>query len=221
MDYKLRTRLSRILVDDAVAANTEITVLGWVRTVRVSKSVAFVQINDGSCMGSIQAVIGEPDKWPVLEGLLTGASVRVKGKLVPSQGKGQTYELAVVSLEMVGEADATYPLQPKRHTLEFMREVAHLRPRTNTFGAVYRTKSKLAYAVHRFFQERDFYYIHTPLITTSDCEGAGDLFRVTNLDLDHLPRLDDGRIDWSSDFFASEAFLAVSGQEIEWRKRDE
>ncbi|MCD6250405.1 MAG: asparagine--tRNA ligase [candidate division Zixibacteria bacterium] len=212
MDYKVRTRLSRILVDDAVEANADITILGWVRTVRVSKSVAFVQINDGSCMGSIQAVVGDPENWPVLQGLLAGASVRVKGKLVPSQGKGQKYELAVDSLEMIGEADATYPLQPKRHTLEFMREVAHLRPRTNTFGAVYRTKSKLAYAVHRFFQEHGFYYIHTPLISTSDCEGAGDLFRVTSLDLDNLPRLEDGKIDWNADFFASEAFLAVSGQ---------
>ena len=211
MDYKIRTRLSKILVEDAVPVDSEITVLGWVRTVRVSKSVAFVQINDGSCMASIQAVVSEPDKMPVLQGLLTGASVRVRGKLVPSQGKGQKYEVAVHSLEMIGQADASYPLQPKRHSFEFLREVAHLRPRTNTFGAVYRTKSKLAFAVHKFFQDRGFYYIHTPLITASDAEGAGDLFRVTTLDLDNLPR-QEGRIDWNADFFGSETFLAVSGQ---------
>jgi len=211
MDYKIRTRLSKILVEDAVPVDSEITVLGWVRTVRISKSVAFVQINDGSCMANIQAVVGEPDKTPVLQGLLTGASVRVRGKLVPSQGKGQKYEVAVHSLEMIGQADASYPLQPKRHSFEFLREVAHLRPRTNTFGAVYRTKSRLAFAVHKFFQDRGFYYIHTPLITASDAEGAGDLFRVTTLDLDNLPR-QEGRIDWNADFFGSETFLAVSGQ---------
>ena len=188
MDYKIRTRVSRILVDDAVPADTTITVLGWIRTVRVSKAVAFVEINDGSCMANLQAVIAQPEKLPVLEKLLTGASVRVKGKLVPSQGQGQKYELAVSSLDLIGEADASYPLQKKRHTFEFLREIAHLRPRTNTFGAVGRIKSKLAYAIHKYYQERGFYYVHTPLITGSDCEGAGDLFRVTTLDLDNLPR---------------------------------
>ncbi|MEW5796919.1 MAG: asparagine--tRNA ligase [Candidatus Zixiibacteriota bacterium] len=211
MDYKTRTRISRVLIDDAVPAGTAITVLGWVRTVRISKAVAFVEINDGSCMGNIQAVVHEPAKLPVLEKLLTGASVRVKGKLVPSQGEGQKYELTVESLDLVGEADPSYPLQKKRHTFEYLREIAHLRPRTNTFGAVARIKSKLAYAIHKYYQERGFYYIHTPLITGSDCEGAGDLFRVTTLDLDKLPRKD-GRIDWDADFFASETFLAVSGQ---------
>ena len=211
MDYKIRTRVSRILVDDAVPADTTITVLGWIRTVRVSKAVAFVEINDGSCMANLQAVIAQPEKLPVLEKLLTGASVRVKGKLVPSQGQGQKYELAVSSLDLIGEADASYPLQKKRHTFEFLREIAHLRPRTNTFGAVGRIKSKLAYAIHKYYQERGFYYVHTPLITESDCEGAGDLFRVTTLDLDNLPRKE-GKIDWDADFFGSETFLAVSGQ---------
>ena len=211
MDYKIRTRLARILVDDAIPVGADVVVLGWVRTVRLSKSVAFVEINDGSCMGNIQVVVGEPEKWPVLNKILTGASVRVKGQLIPSQGKGQKYELAAQSLDLVGEADSGYPLQKKRHSFEFLREIAHLRPRTNTFGAVGRIKSKLAYAVHKYYQERGFYYIHTPLITASDAEGAGDLFRVTTLDLDGIPRKD-GQIDWDSDFFGSEAFLAVSGQ---------
>jgi asparaginyl-tRNA synthetase len=211
MDYKIRTKISRILVEDAVPAGAGITVLGWVRTVRVSKAVAFVEINDGSCMGNLQAVVPQPEKLPVLEKLLTGASVRVKGKLVASQGQGQKYELTVDSLDLIGEADTSYPLQKKRHTFEYLREIAHLRPRTNTFGAVGRIKSKLAYAIHKYYQERGFYYVHTPLITGSDAEGAGDLFRVTTLDLDKLPRKD-GKIDWDADFFGSEAFLAVSGQ---------
>ena len=187
MDYKIRTKVSRILIDDAVPADTAITVLGWVKTVRVSKAVAFVEINDGSCMGNLQAVVADPDKYPVLEKLLTGASVRVKGKLVASQGQGQKYELAVETLDMIGEADPTYPLQKKRHTFEYLREIAHLRPRTNTFGAVGRIKSKIAYAIHKYYQERGFFYVHTPLITSSDCEGAGDMFRVTTLDLDKHP----------------------------------
>jgi asparaginyl-tRNA synthetase len=211
MDYKIRVKIARILVDDQIPVNSEITVLGWVRTVRVGKGVAFVNVNDGSCMDSLQAVIAEPDKHPVLKNLLTGASVRVKGKLVPSQGKGQKYELAVSSLDLIGEADATYPLQPKRHSFEFLREVAHLRPRTNTFGAVNRIRSRLAYGIHKYYQERGFYYIHTPIISASDCEGAGDLFHVTTLDLKDVPRKE-GHIDWERDFFAAEAFLTVSGQ---------
>jgi asparaginyl-tRNA synthetase len=211
MDYKIRTRISKILIDDSVPTGTAITVLGWVRTVRVSKAVAFAEINDGSCMANLQAVVAQPEKLLVLEKLLTGASVRIKGKLVASQGQGQKYELAVDSLDLIGEADPSYPLQKKRHTLEFLREIAHLRPRTNTFGAVGRIKSKLAYAIHKYYQERGFYYVHTPLITGSDAEGAGDLFRVTTLDLNNLPRKE-GKINWDADFFGSETFLAVSGQ---------
>jgi asparaginyl-tRNA synthetase len=211
MDYKLRTKLVKILIDDVVPIDSEITVLGWVRTIRVSKAVAFVEINDGSCMGNIQAVVGDPDKMPVLQDILTGASVRVKGKLIASQGKGQKYEIAVASLEMIGKADSTYPLQKKRHSFEYLREIAHLRPRTNTFGAVGRVRSKIAFAIHKYFQDRGFYYAQTPLISTSDCEGAGDMFRVTTLDLDNIPR-QDGKIDWDKDFFAAEAYLAVSGQ---------
>jgi asparaginyl-tRNA synthetase len=211
MDYKIRTRVSRILVDDAIPVNTEITLLGWVRTARVGKNVAFVELNDGSCMGNIQGVMGDPAKFPVLEKILTGASVRMKGKLILSEGKGQKYEVAVSSLDLVGEADAGYPLQKKRHSFEFLREIAHLRPRTNTFGAANRIRSKLAFGVHKYFQERGFYYIHTPIISASDSEGAGDQFRVSTFDFDKIP-VKDGRIDWDSDFFGAETYLAVSGQ---------
>ncbi|MEA3297465.1 MAG: asparagine--tRNA ligase, partial [candidate division Zixibacteria bacterium] len=153
----------------------------------------------------------EPDKFPILEEILTGASVRMKGKLIESQGKGQKYELQVTSLDLIGSADTTYPLQKKRHSFEFLREIAHLRPRTNTFGAVNRIRSKLSFGIHKYFQDRGFCYIHTPLITASDCEGAGDLFRITTLDMTDLP-MKNGEIDWNRDFFGSETFLTVSGQ---------
>ncbi len=211
MDYKIRTKIAQILLQDNIAVGTDITILGLVRSSRVSKEVAFVDINDGSCMGNIQAVFSNPDSLSILKSVTTGCSVRVKGKLIESQGKGQKYEIEGGSIDIVGEADSTYPLQKKRHTMEYLREIAHLRPRSNTFGAVTRMRSKLAYAVHKFYQDLGFYYIHTPLITTSDCEGAGDMFRVTTLDLENIPKKD-GAIDWDSDFFGSEAYLTVSGQ---------
>src|SRR5215470_5568199 len=211
MDYSERTKISRILIDDAVAAGTNVIILGWVRTVRSSKDVAFIEVNDGSSLKNIQGVIQHPESFPVLEHILTGASVRLEGTLVPSAGKGQKYEVAVARIDVVGGADATFPLQKKRHTLEFLREIAHLRPRTNTFGAVNRIRSKMAYAVHTYFQERGFYYIHTPIISASDCEGAGNLFRVSTLDFHNIPRKEGG-IDWDADFFAAESYLTVSGQ---------
>ena len=211
MDYKFRTKIARIILDDKVEVNSDITILGLVRTIRKSKDVAFVDINDGSCMKNIQAVFGNPENHPALDIILTGAAVRVKGKLVPSQGKGQKYEVAAESIDLVGGADSTYPLQKKRHSFEFLREIAHLRPRTNTFGAVTRLRSKIAYAVHKFYQERGFYYIHTPLISTSDAEGAGEMFQVSTFDFKNIP-MKDGEIDWKSDFFGDKAFLAVSGQ---------
>jgi asparaginyl-tRNA synthetase len=211
MDYKTRTKISRILVDDCISADSAVTVLGWVRTVRVSKEVAFLEINDGSCMKNIQAVINQPGSFPVLDQILTGAAVRVKGKLVLSQGKGQRYEVTVGELDLIGPADATFPLQKKRHSLEFLREIAHLRPRTNTFGAVNRMRSKISYAIHKYYQERGFYYIHPPIISASDCEGAGDLFRVSTFDFKKIP-MKDNRIDWGADFFNAEAYLTVSGQ---------
>jgi len=156
-------------------------------------------------------VLLDPTEFPALDKILTGASVRMKGKLVHSQGKGQKYEIVVDSLDLIGEADATYALQKKRHSFEFLREIAHLRPRTNTFGAVNRIRSKLSYAIHKYYQERGFYYVHTPIISTSDCEGAGDLFRVSTLDFENIP-LKDGAVNWDADFFAHEAYLTVSGQ---------
>jgi asparaginyl-tRNA synthetase len=210
MDYRSRTKIARILVEDQVPVDAEVVVLGLVRTSRGSKNVAFVEVNDGSCMANIQGVIGNPAEFSNLDQVVTGASVRMKGKLVPSQGKGQKYEIQVSELELAGEAP-DYPLQKKRHSFEYLREIAHLRMRTNTFGAVNRMRSRLSYAIHRYYQDRGFFYVHTPIISTSDCEGAGDLFHVTTFDLKNVP-LKDGKIDWNEDFFGAEAFLTVSGQ---------
>jgi asparaginyl-tRNA synthetase len=212
MDYFKRTKVAAILVEDRIAVGSELIILGWVRTIRVSKNVAFIEINDGSCRGNLQAVIENPNNFPNLESIATGAAVRIIGKLVESPAKGQKYELSVSGIDLIGPADQTYPLQKKRHSFEFLREIAHLRPRTNTFGAVLRTRSRIAHAVHKYFQERGFYYVHTPFITTSDCEGAGQMFRVTTFDLNKAPVGDDGGIDFHQDFFNAEAFLTVSGQ---------
>jgi asparaginyl-tRNA synthetase len=211
MDYQTRTKVSRILIDEKVPVDSNVIILGWVRTARSGKEVAFIEINDGSSMKNIQTVVQNPAAFPILEQISTGASVRVEGKLIPSAGKGQKYEIAVSKIDLVGPADETYVLQKKRHTMEFLREIAHLRPRTNTFGAVNRIRSKLAYAVHTYYQERGFYYIHPPIISTSDAEGAGNLFRVSSLNFENIPKKE-GKIDWDADFFAGEAFLTVSGQ---------
>src|SRR5437867_427355 len=211
MDYKSRTKISRILIDEAVPVGTKVIILGWVRTVRSSKEIAFIEVNDGSSMKNIQGVIQQPESMPVLQYISTGAAVRLEGKLVPSGGKGQKYEIAVSRVDLVGPADATYPLQKKRHTMEFLREIAHLRPRTNTFGAVNRIRSKMAYAIHTYFQERGFFYIQTPIISASDCEGAGNLFHISSFDFEHIPKKE-GHVDWDSDFFATESYLTVSGQ---------
>lgn len=191
-----------------------VSVKGWVRTRRGNKNVQFVALNDGSTIKNIQIVIdlskfGEEELKPIT----TGSSLRAEGMLVASQGKGQTCEIQAESIEIYGTADPeTYPLQKKGHTLEFLREKAHLRPRTNTFGAVLRVRSKLAYAIHKFFNERGFYYLNTPLITASDCEGAGAMFQVTTLDVAKPPRNEDGSVDYSQDFFGKQASLTVSGQ---------
>ncbi|WP_303643043.1 asparagine--tRNA ligase [uncultured Duncaniella sp.] len=193
---------------------TEVEAKGWVRTRRGNKHVQFVQLNDGSTINNIQVVLDmarftEDQLKPVT----TGSSVRVTGKLVESMGKGQTSEIQADSIELYGTADpASYPLQKKGHTLEFLREIAHLRPRTNFFGSVLRIRSSLAFAIHKFFNERGFYYFHTPLITASDCEGAGAMFQVTTLDLNNLPKNEDGSVDYSKDFYAKPTALTVSGQ---------
>ena len=186
---------------------------GWVKTRRSSGAVSFIQISDGSTLSDLQVVVQEslPD-YALAESLTTGCSISVVGELVQSQGKGQKYEVQASKLEVLGLADPdTYPLQKKRHTLEFLREIAHLRPRTNTFGAVARVRSATAYAIHSFFQSRDFQYIQTPMITTSDAEGAGSMFRVTTMDLLDVPKKD-GAVDVEEDFFGKPTFLTVSGQ---------
>ena len=192
----------------------EVSVKGWVRTRRGNKHVQFVALNDGSTIRNIQIVfdLAKFDEEQ-LKAVSTGSAIHVAGTLVESMGKGQTCEIQADMLELYGGADPEkYPLQKKGHTLEFLREIAHLRPRTNTFGAVLRIRSALAFAIHKFFQERGFYYLNTPLITASDCEGAGAMFQVTTLDIANPPRDEEGRVDYSADFFGKPTALTVSGQ---------
>ena len=206
-----RTRISEIFSSDAPLG--EALVQGWVKTRRSSRAVTFVQVNDGSTLRDLQVVVGEDSPaYSVANSLTTGCSVRVTGNVVESQGKGQRFEIQAQEVELIGLSDPeTYPLQKKRHTPEFLREIAHLRPRTNTFGAMARVRNAVAYAIHSFFQERGFQYIQTPIITASDAEGAGSMFRVTTLDMDNPPRRD-GAVDLSEDFFGRSTFLTVSGQ---------
>ena len=206
-----RNRIQELLQRESPGGN--VLVQGWVKTKRSSGAVSFLQISDGSTLSDLQIVVEEscPD-YPLVAALNTGASISVQGDLVQSEGRGQKYEIKAASLEVLGLADPeTYPLQKKRHTLEFLREIAHLRPRTNTFGAVARVRNATAFAIHSFFQERGFQYIQTPMITSSDAEGAGSMFRVTTLDLLNVP-LENGTVDASQDFFGRPTFLTVSGQ---------
>ena len=208
-----RIKIARILASPELIGS-EVCVKGWVRTRRGNKFVQFVALNDGSCVGNLQIVF-DMNKFSdeQLKEITTGASIGVCGKLVESMGKGQTCEIQAETLEIYGTADpATYPLQKKGHTLEFLREKAHLRPRTNTFGAILRVRSALAFAIHKFFQEKGFAYLHTPLITGSDCEGAGAMFQVTTLPLAKLPLTENGEVDYSKDFFGKPTALTVSGQ---------
>ena len=207
-----RTQISHIF--DPALIGSEVSVKGWVRTRRGNKNVQFVALNDGSTVRNLQIVFdlakfSEEQLKPVT----TGSSIHVTGRLVESAGKGQACEVQADTLAIYGTADpASYPLQKKGHTLEFLREKAHLRPRTATFGAILRVRSALAFAIHKFFQEKGFYYLHTPLITESDCEGAGAMFQVTTLPLEKLPRTEDGTVDYSKDFFGKPTALTVSGQ---------
>ena len=195
------------------SAGTEVTVNGWVRTVRHSKGFSFVEINDGTTIHNLQAVCDAslPNYEDAIKHIGTGASLRVTGDLVDSPGKGQKYELRASDVHVYGFAP-DYPLQKKGHTMEFLREIAHLRARSNTFGAVFRVRNEMARAVHEFYQERGFIYLHTPIITASDCEGAGAMFRVTTLDPAKPPRDAGGAVDYSQDFFGKAAHLTVSGQ---------
>jgi asparaginyl-tRNA synthetase len=209
--------VERLLIKDILSEENigkPVTVCGWVRTRRGSKGFAFLVLSDGSTQETLQLVInGETPAFQQIHRCNTGAAIKAKGILKESPGKGQKIEMEVSELEVFGEADPEeYPLQKKGHTLEFLREIAHLRPRTNTYGAVFRLRNILAFSVHEFFQDRGFLWIHTPVITSSDCEGAGELFTVTSLDLENPPRREDGGIDFSQDFFGRRAFLTVSGQ---------
>jgi len=192
----------------------EVTVCGWVRTKRESKEVAFLALSDGSAQDTLQLVVpaGSP-AFGQLHRCNTGAAIGAKGMLKESPAKGQKYEVEVSEVEVFGETDPEkYPLQKKGHTLEFLREIGHLRPRTNTYGAIFRLRNVLADAIHEFFQDKGFIWVHTPIITASDCEGAGELFTVTSLDLDSPPKREDGGIDFSRDLFGRRTFLTVSGQ---------
>jgi len=205
------------LLKGHVPVGTEVTVKGWVRTRRDSKAgLSFVQVHDGTSFAPLQVVApGELANYESeVQKLTAGCAIEATGELVESQGKGQAVELKAREIAVVGWVDdpLKYPLQPKRHSLEYLREVAHLRPRTNTIGAATRIRNSLAQAIHRFFHERDFYWVHTPIITASDCEGAGELFRVSTLDMMNPPRTEAGAVDWNEDFFGKEAFLSVSGQ---------
>ncbi len=191
----------------------EVTVKGWVRTKRGQAAVTFIAINDGSTIHNIQAVVegGSVDE-ETLKQISTGACVAVTGKLVPSMGSGQAVEVQASKVIVYGTADETFPMQPKKHSLEFLREKAHLRFRTNTFGAIFRIRHTLAYAVHKFYNDRGFFYLNTPIITASDAEGAGEMFHVTNFDIENPPKTEDGQIDYSQDFFGRQTSLTVSGQ---------
>lgn len=192
----------------------EVNIKGWVRTRRGNKNVSFVALNDGSTINNIQIVIdiakfGEEYLKPIT----TGACLSVNGTLVESQGQGQSVEIQAKEIEIYGTADpATYPLQKKGHSLEFLREIAHLRPRTNTFGAIYRMRHHMSYAIHKYFNDNGFYYFHTPIITASDAEGAGSMFEVSTLSMNDLPRTKEGKVDFSQDFFGRQTNLTVSGQ---------
>ena len=195
------------------APRSDIVVQGWVRTRRDSKTFSFLELNDGSSLRSLQVIAKDSlPNYGEVQKITTGASIAVHGDLIASQGKGQRWELVADRIDIVGRADDCYPLQKKGHTPEFLREIAHLRPRSNLFGCVFRVRSRLAFAIHTFFQERGFVYVHTPIITASDCEGAGELFRVTAIDPASPPRRADGSIDYTKDFFARCTYLTVSGQ---------
>lgn len=209
--------MERLQIKDLLKASPDgqaVTLKGWVRTKRESKNAVFIALNDGSTINNIQAV-AEPEQFSteLLNLVTTGSCLKIEGTLVPSMGAGQAAEVKIQDIHVYGTADPDqYPLQPKKHSLEFLREIAHLRPRTNTFGAILRVRHTLAFAVHKYFNDRSFFYLHTPIITASDAEGAGEMFRVTTLDLKNLPKTEEGSIDFKEDFFGREANLTVSGQ---------
>ena len=204
-----RTRIKDLLVSSDFGK--QVSVMGWVRTFRNNQ---FIALNDGSTINNIQAVVDfNSFEESLLKRLTTGAAISINGEIVESLGKGQRIEIKVNTLEILGDSDADkFPLQPKKHSLEFLREIAHLRFRTNTFNAVFKIRHALAYAVHQFFNDKGFVYMHTPIITASDAEGAGEMFRVSTFDPDHIPRNEDGTVNYKEDFFGKATNLTVSGQ---------
>ncbi len=205
-----RTRVSIALKSDGPVDN--VLVKGWVRTRRDSKAFSFIELNDGSCLGNLQVIADNTlPNYDDIKKITTGSAISVIGKLVESKGGGQKWEVSADRIDIVSLAPESYPLQKKRHTDEFLRTIAHLRPRTNKYGAAFRIRSELSYAIHKFFRDKGFSYIHTPIITGSDCEGAGEMFRVTAMDLGNIPKKE-GQIDYENDFFGTEANLTVSGQ---------
>lgn len=205
--------IKQIYRDPASYLHQRVKVSGWVRTVRVSKAFGFIELNDGSFFKSLQIVFDETlDNFAEIAKLLVSTALVVEGELVESPGAKQPWELKAHRIVIEGLSSPDYPLQKKRHSMEYLRSIAHLRPRSNTFSAVFRVRSLAAYAIHRFFQERNFVYVHTPIITGSDCEGAGEMFRVSTLDFNNLPRDSEGKVDFSQDFFGKESNLTVSGQ---------
>jgi asparaginyl-tRNA synthetase len=209
--------MKRIKVKELLSAprvGSEVLVKGWVRTKRGNKNIVFIALNDGSTINNIQVIVDVPGfEENLLKNISTGACIAVRGILVESHGKGQHVEINASDIELYGRADAgKYPLQKKGHSMEFMREIAHLRFRTNTFGAVFRIRHAMAFAIHKYFNDKGFFYIHTPIITGSDCEGAGEMFHVTTMDLKNIPHKKDGNVDFKDDFFGKETNLTVSGQ---------
>ncbi|MBO4984009.1 MAG: asparagine--tRNA ligase [Clostridia bacterium] len=210
----LRTAIKEIFQNPQNFADKEITVCGWARTIRASNAFGFIELNDGSYFSNLQVVFEEQflDNYKEIAKQNVGASLIVKGTLVLTPEAKQPFEIKAKEIEIEGASTPDYPLQKKRHTLEYLRTIAHLRPRTNLFSAVFRVRSVAAFAIHKFFNERNFVYVHTPIITGSDCEGAGEMFRLTTLDLENLPRTEDGKIDFTKDFFGKGVNLTVSGQ---------
>jgi asparaginyl-tRNA synthetase len=207
-----RIKIKKLFAEPQIGQ--EVLVKGWVRTKRGNKNISFIALNDGSTINNIQVVADAAifDE-NLMKDITTGACIAVTGKLVESQGKGQSVEINASSIEIYGTCDAdTYPLQKKGHSMEFLREIAHLRFRTNTFSAVFRIRHAMAFAIHKYFNDKGFYYLHTPIITGSDAEGAGEMFHVTSMDLEKLPRKQDGSIDFTNDFFGKQTNLTVSGQ---------
>ena len=209
-----RIEIANIYKTPEQFADKEITVCGWVRTQRASKAIGFLEINDGGCFKSLQVVFEDEkiNNFKEISKINVGAAVIVKGTLILTPDAAQPFEINASEIVIEGESAPDYPLQKKRHTLEYLRTIGHLRPRANTYSAAFRVRSVASFAIHKFFQERGFMYAHTPLISCSDCEGAGEMFRVTSFELDNIPKTEDGKVDYSKDFFSKPAFLTVSGQ---------